>query len=410
MAARTADDYVSQSHRIAFVLDPFAFRRKGGEHAPRVARELLSRGHEVRAFGDARGDVPRSSAGPLEGGVAPLEGAGVMGFQPDAIVAYDALSPAAWHGARCARRLGVPLILVEEGFPTKGRPIERTKRWFGERVWGALVRRVAHRLVALDNVGRRQAVAEGFDPTRIEVLHAGVDLTEFRPGLSSELPRRHGVRGRFLLHIGREEEGRGLDRVVAAFAATVGRREDWSLVFAGVGTGRLRLRAQAEQLGIGARVHWIGVPRPEELPGLFGSATALVVATRDDDVATLKVRRAMAAGIPVLASDVPRLRDLVEDGGNGLLVPNDAVSAWADALRTLASDPLRRERWGRRGRELAEQRFAWDAIGAHFERLLTRATQERRSAAAARQAHGKDTTVPEHSAQAAGSVQVPTQG
>lgn len=377
------DRAVTESLRIAFVLDPFAFRRKGGEHAPRLARELLSRGHEVRAFGDARGDVPRSSAGPLEGGVAPLEGAGVMGFQPDVIVAYDALSPAAWHGARCGRRLGAPLVLVEEGFPTKGRPIERTKRWFGERVFGALVRRTADRVVALDAVGQRQARDEGFAPERIVVMHAGVDLTAFRPGLSSELPRRHGVRGRFLLHIGRVEDGRGLERVVSAFAATVGRREDWSLVFAGVGAGRARLRAQAEQLGIGARVHWIGVPRVEELPGLIGGATALVVASYDDDVASLKVRRAMAAGVPVLASRVPRLADLVEDGGSGLLVPNDAPAGWADALRTLASDPLRRERWGRRARELAEQRFAWPDIGVRFEHLVLRAVQERRAPEAA---------------------------
>jgi len=370
---------VTPSLRIAIVLDPFALRRKGGEHAPRIARELLSRGHEVRAFGDARGDVPRSSAGPLVGDVAPLEGAGVMGYRPDVLVAYDALSPAAFHGARCARRLGVPLVLVEEGFPTKGRPIERAKRWFGERVWGALVRRTATRLVALDSVGERQARGEGFDPERIQVLHAGVDLTTFRPGLASELPRRHGVAGRYLLHIGRVEEGRGLEQVVAAFAATVGRREDWSLVFAGVGGARARLRAQAEQLGIGARVHWIGVPRAEELPGLLGSATALVVATRDDDVASLKVRRAMACGVPVLGSNVPRLADLVEDHGSGLLVPAGDPGAWAEALRALAGDPVRRERWGRRGRELAEQRFAWPEIGARFEALLVRATQRRRA-------------------------------
>jgi len=365
------------SLRIAFVLDPFALRRKGGEHAPKVASELLSRGHEVRTFGDARGDVPRSSAGPLESGVAPLEGVGLMGFRPDVIVAYDALSPAAWHGARCARRLRVPLVLVEEGSVTKGRPIELLKRWFGERLWGSMVRRMVDRVIALDIVGRNQALAEGFDPARIVIMHSGVDLTAFRPGLASELPRRHQVDGRFLLHVGRIEDGRGLERIVAAFAATVGRRDDWSLVFAGVGGGRLRLRAQAEQLGIGARVHWIGVPRPEELPGLFGSATALLVASNGDDVATLKVRRAMAAGMPVLASNVPRLAGIVEDGGSGLLVSNSEPNAWVDALRSFASDPMRRERWGRRSRELAEQRFGWPEIGVRFEHLLLRAVQER---------------------------------
>jgi len=83
----------------------------------------------------------------------------------------------------------------------------------------------------------------------------------------------------------------------------------------------------------------------------------------------------------VLASAVPRLDDLVEDGGSGLLVSNTEPAAWADALRTLASDPMRRERWGRRGRELAEQRFSWPEIGAHFEALLLRAIQQHRAGA-----------------------------
>lgn len=365
------------SLRIALVLNPFTLRRKGGEHAPSIAREMLGRGHAVRAFGDVVGGIPQSTVA-TSGAAAPLEGDSLSAFQPDIIVAYDGLSPAAWRGARAARKLEVPLVLVEEGFPDRGKLIERSLRLFGARAWGRLVRRTARRVIALDPAAEAQAMAEGFLADKVSVLPSGVDVEMFRPGLSSEVLHRHRVSGRVLLHIGRIEPGRGIDLLIDAFARTVGQREDWSLVFAGAGTFRVQARAQAERLGIGARVHWTNVPRLAELPGLIGSAEALLVPALDDDVASLKVRRALACGVPVLVSDVRRIADSVDDDVTGLVVPAGDQNAWADAITRLAAGPNRRERWGLAARESAEQRFSWPRIADELEQILIGEVEARR--------------------------------
>ena len=359
------------SLRIAFVLNPLTLRRTGGEHAPFLARELLGKGHAVRVFGDVAGDIPQSGLEEEPGeSMAPLERHGLRGFEPDVIIAYDGHSPAAWFAARAARELRVPLVLVEAGFPPHGKPVERFFRSIGRALWGGLVRRTVSRVVALDQAAARQAKERGFRADLVLVQPSGVDGGVFRPGLASDVLTRNGVRGRVLLHMGRVEPGRGIEVLIHAFARTLGRLDDWSLVFCGNGSFRPGARAVAERLGIGAHVHWTAINLDAELPGLLASSTALLVPVLDDDVASLKIRRAMACGVPVLASDVARLSGLVEEDVTGLVVEAGDLEAWQVAISRLAADPSRRLRWGESALRHAERHLVWPKVASRFEELL----------------------------------------
>ena len=365
---------VTDTLRVALVVDPLTLRVKGGEHPPRIASELLGRGHVVRGFGAPPGQIPRS--GEDADGAESVRG-GLVRFRPDAIVAYDALSPAAAVGARVSRKLRVPLVLVEADPPGGGRSWQRFLWRTGELLWGRAVRRAAGSLVALDPVARDRALEEGFDPSKITILPQGVDLQTFRPGLTSHLVSRHRIRGRILLYVGRFVASRGLDTLIAAFARTVGQRDDWSLVLAGDGPERLRLRAMCDRLGIAARVHWLGRPRREELPGLFGASTLFATPALDDAVLGRNAARALASGLPVLASDLKRLRFFVEEGETGLLAPPGDVAAWAEVIRRAAGSPVARRRWGQNARQVAVERFSWEGVGGAFERLLFEAIERR---------------------------------
>jgi glycosyltransferase involved in cell wall biosynthesis len=363
---------VSSSLRIVFLLNPFDLRVKGGAYVPQLARELLGRGHTVRGFGAPEGVVPRSAE---EGDGESLSGlGGVVRFAPQVIVAYDALSPAALLGARASRRLSVPLVLVESGFSGSGTRLERFLRWVGQKLWGPFVRRQAQRIVALDPIAREQALREGFAEEQIVVLPAGVDLQRFRPGLSSGLVSRHRLRGRLLLYVGRLGAGRGLETLLQAFARSLAQGGHWSLVLAGEGSRQEKkeLRALAARQGIGAHVHWLPLPRSEELPGLLGSASALVVPAVDDTVRGKQIPRALASGLPVIASGLPRLNSLVVDGETGLLVAPGDIGAWSEALLQVARSPEARKRWGAAARAMAVERLGWERIATSFEAELLR--------------------------------------
>ncbi len=368
--------------RIALLLDPLSMwleeprglHGKWGDHAPFLARELIGRGHVVRGFGAPPGFIPRSSDDADEPVAAPLSSTllrrRIEGFRPDVLLAYDALSPAAFRGARIARRLAASLVLVEAALPTESHTIESALNRIGAWLWGRYVRRTAAAVVALDGEARSQALREGFSPARVRIVPNGVDLTRFRPGLTSSLVARHRIRGRILLYVGGLVQNRGLDLLLTAFARTVGQRSDWNLVLAGSGPRKLILRARADTLGVADRVHWLGEVREEELPGLMGASTLLALPARDADAVGQSIGRALACGLPVLASDLPRLRGLVEDGRHGLLIPSGDEAAWVEALRRAASSPEARKRWSREARAFAEAHLGWSSVAATFEGIL----------------------------------------
>lgn len=367
--ARLQFSSMSRQLRIALVVDPFRLQRTAGDHAPNVALELLGRGHLVRGFG-SRGSIPRSGPGPELGGGGLEDGVGIMGFYPDVIVAYDPLSPAGLVAARAARKLEAPLLLIDEGHTESAGWIDRSKRYLGECLWGSWVRRRTSNVVALDGAALGMALESGFDPGRVTVLPSGVDLERYRPGLTTHILARHGVRGRVLLCTQKLEAESGLEELIRAFASSVGRRGDWSLVFAAEGPHRNRLRAEAFRLGIGGQVHWLGKPRREELPGLLGACTLYVAPCLDRDYTGWRLRRALAAGIPMIVEDGPRARTWVDDDASGLLVARGNGEAWTEALRLAVGSPERRRRWGTHARKVAEENFSWSSIGEQFESLL----------------------------------------
>lgn len=383
---------MSDPLRVALLLDPLAFslaaqglRVKWARHAPELAREFLGRGYHVRGFGAPPGLIPRSSAdaGPEEEAV----GSKLRQFAPDVIVAYDALSPAALRGARMARSLGSTLVLVEGGWRGSLAWKDRALRRVGQTLWGLYVRRTAGAVVALDPLAEQQTLRDGFARELVTVIPHGVDVQAFRPGLASTLVARHRIRGRILLYLGKLAAERGVFELQNAFARTVGQRSDWNLVYAGSGPDVAELRAMADRLGLGDRVHNLR-PREEELPGLMGASTVLAIPARGDEVVGRYAARALACGLPILASDLPNLRAFVQPDENGLLVPPGSLEAWAEAIQRTASSPTTRLRWARTSRQLAIERFSWPAVAGRFEQLFSEARERVQSKLAKRLARG----------------------
>jgi glycosyltransferase involved in cell wall biosynthesis len=381
---------VTSALRLALLLDPLSLagagrRVKWASHAPELAREFLGRGYHVRGFGAPGGLIPRSSSedGPDDG---PVLGR-LRQFAPDVIVAYDALSPAALRGARMARKLGSSLVLVEGGWRGGLAWKDRALRRVGETLWGPYVRRTAAAVVALDPLAEGMALRAGFARELVEVIPHGVDVQAFRPGLSSTLVARQRIRGRILLYLGKLAEERGVCELLNAFTRTVGQRSDWNLVFAGDGPVRAELRAMADRLGLGDRVHWVE-PREEELPGLLGASTALAIPALSDEVVGRYAARALACGLPILASDLPNLRAFVTPNENGLLVTPGSLEAWVEAIQHTASSPTTRARWARASRQFALERYSWPAVTERFEEIFLTARKRVQEKLAARVTRG----------------------
>lgn len=287
-----------------------------------------------------------------------------------------------WTFARAARRLlergGYDVALVEHSpytplrVPSSARVMgvvhhltgpTAVQRW--GQLLGALVaawerRQLArYARIAATSFATAAALQRCGVRAPVSVIPAGVDDALFA------LPRRWV--GPTILYLGRLDAfQKGLDVLLAALGRVVHRCPDVRLWLAGQGRDEQALRRKAEELGVATHIRWWGPVSEKMKHRLLTCAAVFVLPSRFEGFG-IAAAEAMAAGVPVVATSVGSLPEVVGDGG--VLVPADDPGALATALEVLLSDPERRRRLGEAARQRAG-RFRWSAIAASFAALL----------------------------------------
>jgi glycosyltransferase involved in cell wall biosynthesis len=203
---------------------------------------------------------------------------------------------------------------------------------------------------------------------RVTTIHNGVDTDVFAPAAhereASALRASIGVAEQRLLaaFVGGSWEHKGLACVIEALPKTPG----WDLLVAGDGDQQ-RYQQLARDLGVADAVHWLGVVREAQV--VYALADAFVLPSRYETF-SLVTFEAAASGLPVLATPVSGVRELIVDGESGFLIARDGA-AIAERLNTLAADPALRKRLGEAARQAALP-FSWEEMVAKHHQLYTR--------------------------------------
>jgi glycosyltransferase involved in cell wall biosynthesis len=194
------------------------------------------------------------------------------------------------------------------------------------------------RFLAVSGATAGRLVELGLPAARTTAIHNFVAPDAFAP-------HSRAGEGNYALVTGRLVEEKGFDTAIAAaLAAGV------PLRIAGDGPDEARLRA----LAAGAEVEFLGRVAPAELARLRAGAGAVLMPSRWEEPCPYAVLDALAAGVPVLASDRGGLPELV---GAGAALPAEDVRAWTSALAALWADPSARAAQGEAGLERARERF-----------------------------------------------------
>jgi len=263
-----------------------------------------------------------------------------------------------------------------------GRPT-RFFRWYGKLV--GVVKRLSERAsVRANSAATFVCVSEGVAAEmrdhfprvaeHVVTIHNGVDTETFAPGA-------HGAQGRALraglslapgaltlAFVGGDWEHKGLRRAIAALAQA----PQWELLVAGRGHPE-RYRALCDSLGVGARVHWLGVV--QDIQSVYAAADAFILPSTYETF-SLVTFEAAASGLPILATPVNGVRELLRDGQSGFLIDGEP-SEIAERLGRLAGDPRLRESLGRAARESALD-FGWERMVALHDELYARLAAEDR--------------------------------
>jgi glycosyltransferase involved in cell wall biosynthesis len=141
-----------------------------------------------------------------------------------------------------------------------------------------------------------------------------------------------------------------------------------TLWIAGDGPDRERLRRQTSRLNVERHVQFLGAIPHERMPALLWGLDLFVNPSRAESFGVAALEAA-ASGLPVVASRVGGLPEIVVDGETGLLVPPEDPAALAEALAALIRDPERRRALGSAAREYAVARYDWRACARVMEQL-----------------------------------------
>jgi glycosyltransferase involved in cell wall biosynthesis len=261
--------------------------------------------------------------------------------------------------ALLARRRRLPLVTTGHVAAMSQLPLAtRTATTLYEHTAGRFILRTSSRVIAVSESVATHLRQLGAPADRTVVVHNGVDHDRFHPR-PRDLDRPQVV------FVGRLIDNKGPADALNAFATAA--IPGAHLTFVGDGPMRARLEADGARLGLTGAVHFTG--HLDDVSPILGSADVLIRPSRTEGQ-SLAILEAMAAGVCVLASDIPANRELVDDGLSGLLATVGDIPALARRLSRLLTDHPFRDRLAAQGRQRALQ-HSWEVCARDTGLVLT---------------------------------------
>jgi sugar transferase (PEP-CTERM/EpsH1 system associated) len=267
------------------------------------------------------------------------------------------------EGALAAKLAGVPIVIHAERGTIDGRRLHLfVHRWLLKIVHQVLSVSEAHR--------QRLADSTGFPYQKIKPIPNGVDISLFSPRPTEKQRIRKNLGLELTpIYIGTVANLRPVKN--HALLLRVGSRlcrshDHVRFVFAGDGPLKEQLVALAEELGISARVRFLGAR--SDIPDVLNALDIFVLPSLSEGMPNA-VLEAMACGLPIVATRVGGIPELIEDGNTGLLVPSEGERQLETILGNLLCCDAKRRALGEKGRQRVLQCFRLERMVNEYQEL-----------------------------------------
>ena len=233
----------------------------------------------------------------------------------------------------------------------------------------------AHRVIAVSRKMREDILAHfDADPSRVVVIHNGIDPDLFTRTEQRDALERLGVREPYVLFVGRITDQKGIFHLLEAAPRLPAGVQ---LVLCASAPDTPEIEARLRQAVTGhPRIRWINEMVPVDVVTQLYSHAAVFCCPSVYEPFGLINLEAMACQTPVVASGVGGILEVVEDGKTGLLVPPADPEALATALNRVLANPTLGRAMGQAGRRRVEEQFSWASVAERTEQVYADAIAE----------------------------------
>jgi glycosyltransferase involved in cell wall biosynthesis len=277
--------------------------------------------------------------------------------KPDLIHAHFSY-PDGYGMIRLAKKWKIPLVISALG------TIERKVAYEGSYTSKKIIEAMnfADRILSVSEDLKLHIINLGINENKINVVPNGVDIEKFKPAEKTyarnllNLPKDKNI----VLFVGALRKIKGVDHLIEAARYFVD--ENTTLFMVGRDDGlRKSLEKRAEELNIAGSIKFTGPVNHEDIP-LWISASDILVLPSLSEGRPNVILEALACEVPVVATDVGGIPELMVEGETGYLVPAKSPSELAEKINKLLEDKNRREKMGKFGRKSIIQRgLTWEA-------------------------------------------------
>jgi len=217
----------------------------------------------------------------------------------------------------------------------------------------------ADKIITVSNATKEYVLSLGANPNKIKVLHNGVDLKRFKPLplVKAEMRKKLGIPkdAKVVLTVRRLVYKNGVDTLIDAANLAVKKKPALVFIIAGKGPDMASVQSQIEQLGLEKNIKLTGFVADQDLSLYYNTADLFVLPSKSGEGLPLVALEAMACGLPVIATNVGGINEIMVKGF-GKLVPANNPEALTDAILEFAdinSDTGEL-------RAIVEAQYSWD--------------------------------------------------
>jgi teichuronic acid biosynthesis glycosyltransferase TuaC len=270
--------------------------------------------------------------------------------------------------AKLAKRYSKPFVLTQHNTFIEYDNIFDSIERLNDLAIGKETLKEADKIIAVSNATKDYVLSLGAKPEKVKVLHNGVDLVKFRPldGKREEIRRKLGISkdAVVVLTVRRLVYKNGIDTLIET--ANIAVKKNLKIIFLVVGKGPdfNNVQLRIEQLGIEKNFRLTGFVKDEDLPFYYNAADFFVLPSKSGEGLPLVALEAMACGLPVIATNVGGIREiLMKDYGK--LVPPNNPELLAKAILEFSDIDFSSRK--KEMRAIMEEKYSWDK---NVERLI----------------------------------------